>query len=152
MATTAQLQEVDTSVSHQPERRPAAVTIVGVLVVAAGALNLAEGVVGILDRGDASRLAEAITDLALGLLALAIARGRPVEDVPDELAAIEREADRLRLLGPGWDVRHLVAERHRRADRDLEARHVASLRPGRLAAEHRLLPRTLPPPISRCLT
>ena len=45
------------------------------LALAAGALNLAEGVVTVLDGGDASRLAEAATDLALGLLALAIARG-----------------------------------------------------------------------------
>lgn len=75
MATTAQPAEVDVPVSHHKERRPIAVTIVGVLALAAGALNLAEGVVGLLDGGDASRLAEAATDLALGLLALAIARG-----------------------------------------------------------------------------
>jgi hypothetical protein len=75
LATTAQPPEVDASVSHQPERRPTAVTIVGVLALAAGAFNLAEGVVSVLDGGDASRLAEAATDLALGLLALAIARG-----------------------------------------------------------------------------
>ena len=75
MATTAQPPEADASVSHQPQRRPTAVTIVGVLALAAGSLNLAEGVVSVLDGGDASRLAEAATDLALGLLALAIARG-----------------------------------------------------------------------------
>ena len=75
MATTAQLSEVAPSISHQPERRPTAVTIVGVLALAAAALNLTEGVVSVLDGGDASRLAEAATDLALGLLALAIARG-----------------------------------------------------------------------------
>jgi len=75
LAETAQPPEVEASVSHQPERRPIAVTIVGVLALAAGALNLAEGVVSLLDGGDASRLAEAATDLALGLLALAIARG-----------------------------------------------------------------------------
>ena len=44
-------------------------------MLAAGALNLAEGVASIVDGGDASKLAEAATDLALGLLALAIARG-----------------------------------------------------------------------------
>jgi hypothetical protein len=75
LATTAHPPDVDASVSHAPARRPTAVTIVGVLVLAAGALNLAKGVVSVLDGGDASSLAEAATDLALGLLALAIARG-----------------------------------------------------------------------------
>ena len=45
------------------------------VALAAGALNLSEGVVSVLNGGDASKLAEGAIDMALGLFALAIARG-----------------------------------------------------------------------------
>ena len=75
MATTAPPLDAGTSVSHRHARRPTAVTLVGLLVLAAGLLNLTKGVLAVVDGGDASKLSEAAIDLALGVLALAIGRG-----------------------------------------------------------------------------
>ena len=56
-------------------KRPVAVTLVGVLAVAAGVYHLAGGGITVAHGGDASKLAEGALDLAFGVLALAIGRG-----------------------------------------------------------------------------
>jgi hypothetical protein len=65
----------EASVSTRRSKRPTPVTFVGVLALAAGAYHLASGVVTIVRGSGASGLSEAWFELALGLVALAIARG-----------------------------------------------------------------------------
>jgi hypothetical protein len=56
-------------------KRPVAVTLVGLLAVAAGLYHLVGGGVTVADGHNASKLAEGAFDLAFGVLALAIGRG-----------------------------------------------------------------------------
>ena len=56
-------------------KRPVAVTLVGLLALAAGVYHLVGGGLTVAGGGDASRLAEGAFDVAFGVLALAIGRG-----------------------------------------------------------------------------
>ena len=56
-------------------KRPVAVTLVGVLALAAGVYHLAGGGVTVAQGHGASRLAEGSFDVTFGVLALAIGRG-----------------------------------------------------------------------------
>jgi hypothetical protein len=56
-------------------KRPVAVTLVGLLALAAGLYHLVGGGMTVADGGDASKLAEGAFDLAFGVFALAIGRG-----------------------------------------------------------------------------
>jgi hypothetical protein len=56
-------------------KRPVAVTFVGALALIVGTYHAVDGVVVLVNGGDASRLAEGAFDLALGVLALCIGRG-----------------------------------------------------------------------------
>jgi hypothetical protein len=64
-----------TTVSRPADKRPIPVTFIGVLALAVGAYDAIDGVVVLVNGGDGSKLAEGAFELALGLLAIAIARG-----------------------------------------------------------------------------
>jgi hypothetical protein len=68
-------QPAEVAPVRKPARRPAAVTFVGALAIAAGVYNIVEGGLAVADGRTASRLAEGALDLALGVFALAIGRG-----------------------------------------------------------------------------
>ena len=57
------------------EKRPIAVTLVGLLALAAGVYHLVGGGITVADAGDASKLSEGVFDVVFGVLALAIGRG-----------------------------------------------------------------------------
>jgi hypothetical protein len=68
-------EAVGTTVSRPADKRPVGVTFVGVLALAVGAYDAIDGVVVLVNGGDGSKLSEGAFELALGLLAIAIARG-----------------------------------------------------------------------------
>jgi hypothetical protein len=58
-----------------PAKRPIAVTFVGVLALTVGSYHAADGLVVLVHGGDANKLTEGALDVALGVLAVAIAIG-----------------------------------------------------------------------------
>lgn len=61
--------------TQRRSKRPTAVTLVGLLALAAGIYHLAGGGVTVAEGASASRIAEGAFDVAFGVLALAIGRG-----------------------------------------------------------------------------
>jgi hypothetical protein len=59
----------------RPAKRPVAVTFVGLLALVVGAYHAADGINVLLGGGDANHLAGGALDVALGVLAIAIAVG-----------------------------------------------------------------------------
>jgi hypothetical protein len=61
--------------SSESAKRPVAVTFVGLLALVVGASEAADGVFGVVNGGNASKLSEGAFDLTLGLVAIAIGIG-----------------------------------------------------------------------------
>ncbi len=70
-----------TAVSGSAAKRPMAVTFVGLLALVAGAYHVVDGVLVLVNGGDASKLAEGAFELALGVFAICIGTRR-VADAP----------------------------------------------------------------------
>jgi hypothetical protein len=64
-----------TGASAPGGKRPVAVTLVGALALGVGAYHVVDGVIALINGGDASRLAEGAFVLALGVLAVVIGIG-----------------------------------------------------------------------------
>ena len=64
-----------TALSGLEAKRPVAVTFVGVLALVVGTYHAVDGIFVVMNGGNASKLAEASFDLALGVVAIAIGGG-----------------------------------------------------------------------------